>query len=278
MSPKTESGYADINGARLYYEAAGDASPTGETITLIHAGVADHQLWDGQFDVLAERCRVIRYDLRGFGKTTAPAMPYSHVDDLHALLAHLGVERTALIGCSMGGTAALDFLLIYPTMATALVMVCSSPSGFPFEGEPPPLIKELIAAQQADDLEKMARVATQLWGVGANRKPEQVDQKVRDLVYETSLTGFRNQAAGLGEEQHISPPANQRLNEVRVPTLIIDGAEDEPATHKAGEYMAQHIAGARRVIIADAAHVPSLERPDEFNRILFDFLNSATKQ
>jgi pimeloyl-ACP methyl ester carboxylesterase len=230
-------------------------------------------MWDGQFESLAEHYRVIRYDLRGFGQTTIQqAQPYSHVDDLHTLLMYLAVSRTALVGCSMGGTAALDFTLQYPEMVSALALVCSSPSGFPFEGEPPPLIRALIAAQQAGDLETMANIATQLWGVGERRKPEQVDPKFRDLVYEMSLIGFRNQVVGMGEEQPPDSPAINHLGDVRTPTLIIDGAEDSPAVHEAGELMAREIAGARRVVMPDTAHLPSLERPDEFNQLVLEFL------
>jgi 3-oxoadipate enol-lactonase len=273
---EVQSGYADVNGARIYFEFSG----SGElAVTLVHAGVADRRLWDGQFALLAQRYRVLRYDLRGFGQSSAPAnVPYSHAEDLRELLNVLGIKRTALIGCSMGGTAALDFLLAYPGTAWALVMVCSDPSGFQMEGEPPPLIMELIGAHQAGDAEKMAQLAVQIWGVGENRAPEKVDQRVRDLVYEMSLTGFKNQLAGLGEPASITPPAVERLRDVRVPTLIIDGAEDNEQVHRAGELMAQGIPGARRVVMPDAAHLPSLEHPDEFNAIVFPFLTEALKQ
>jgi pimeloyl-ACP methyl ester carboxylesterase len=266
-----QTGYAEINGAWLYYEMAG----AGDTVTLVHAGVADRRMWDGQFEPLAQHFRVIRYDLRGFGQTTAPALPYSHVDDLHALLAHLGVERTALIGCSMGGTTALDVTLQYPEMVSALVLVCADPSGFLMTGAPPPLILELIEASKAGDAEGMARLAVQIWGVGERRKPEQIAPEFRDLVYEMSLIGFKNQLAGLGEQQQPASPAIEHLSDVRTPTLIIDGAEDSTAVHEAGELMAREIAGARRVVMADVAHLPSLERPDEFNRIVLEFLKAS---
>jgi pimeloyl-ACP methyl ester carboxylesterase len=272
---EVQSGYADVNGARIYFEFSG----SGElAVTLVHAGVADRRLWDGQFALLSQRYRVLRYDLRGFGQSSAPLAPYSHVEDLRDLLNVVGIKRTALIGCSMGGTTALDFLLAYPGTAWALVMVCGDPSGFEMQGAPPPLIQELIAAQQAGDAEKMAQVAVQIWGVGMNRAPEQVDQRVRDLVYEMSLIGFRNQLTGLGEPQNIVPPAVERLGDVRVPTLIIDGAEDNENVHRAGELMAQGIAGARRVVMPDTAHLPSLEHPDEFNAIVFPFLTEVLKQ
>lgn len=269
----TQTSYAEINGARIYYETAG----SGETVTFVHAGVADRRLWDAQFEAFAPRYRLIRYDLRGYGQTTAPAMSYSHADDLSALLDHLGVERTALVGCSMGGTAALDALLARPARVSALVMVCSVPSGYMPEGAPPPLILELIAAHQAGDAEAMADVAVKLWGVGENRDPEMVDSNFKTLMREMSLIGFRNQLAGLGMEQAPAAPALGRLGEVRVPALIIDGVEDHPTTHTAGEIMAAQIVGARHVMLPDTAHLPSLERPAEFNRILGDFLDSVLK-
>ncbi|MBI1258002.1 MAG: alpha/beta fold hydrolase [Chloroflexi bacterium] len=269
-----QTGFADVNGAHLYYQIAGE----GQTITFVHAGIADHHLWDAQFAALQSNYRVISYDLRGYGQSTSPAMPYSTAEDLHALLTHLGVETTALVACSMGGTAALDFLLTYPQMATALVMVCSTPSGYQPQGAPPPLILQLMDAAKSGDAEKMANVAVLLWGVGERRKPEQVDQQFRDLVYEMSLIGFRNQLAGLPQPSASPSPALDRLKEVNVPTLIIDGAEDHPSTHTAGELMASQIAGARRKLMANVAHLPSLEAPDEFTRLLEPFLDEALSE
>lgn len=266
--------FVDINGAHVYYESAG----VGEAVVFLHAGVADRRLWDGQVEPFARHYRVIRYDLRGFGQTTAPAMPYSLVEDLRALLDQLGVERAALVGCSMGGTLALDFALTYPDRVSALALVCATPGGFELKGAPPPLILELIAAQQAGDLEKMAALAVEIWAVGDQRSPDQVDPHVRDLVYEMSLIGFRNQAAGLGEHQTITPPAVERLGDVHIPALIVVGELDAPAIHEAGRLMAGGIAGARQVVMPDAAHLPSLEHPDEFNRILTEFFDAALKQ
>ncbi|HVU10488.1 MAG TPA: alpha/beta hydrolase [Phototrophicaceae bacterium] len=269
-----QTGFAEINGAKTYYEVAGQDHD--QTVVFVHAGVSDHRLWDGQFDLYARRYRVIRYDLRGFGQTTAPTMQYAHHEDLRALLDFLKVDQAALIGCSMGGTTALDFLLTDPQRVTALVMVCSNPSGYQPQGAPTPLIQQLIAAHQAHDPEAMAQVAVQLWAVGEKRELEQVDSKVRDLVYAMSLIGFQNQDT-LGEAQGIEPPAIGRLNEVRVPTLIIDGAFDSPVVHAAGAQMAREIAGAKRVIMPNSAHLPSLEHPANFNTIVEPFLASALK-
>jgi pimeloyl-ACP methyl ester carboxylesterase len=186
--------HTEINGADMYYEAAG----SGEAVVLLHAGIADSRMLNEQFAPFSEDYYVIRYDLRGFGQTTAPPMPYSHHEDLRALLDHLGIQCAALVGCSNGGRVAMNFTLAFPERATALVMVCSSPGGFKYAGKSPVLWDEVVTAYKAGDAEKMAQVAVQIWGVGMNRAPEQDDQRVRDLVYEMSLIGFRNQLAGLG--------------------------------------------------------------------------------
>jgi 3-oxoadipate enol-lactonase len=102
-----QSGIAAVNGARLYYEVAGD----GPAVVLLHAGIADSRMWDEQFDELARRYRMIRYDARGFGRSDLPAGPFAPHDDLRGLLQILGVERAALVGLSMGGATAIDFTI-----------------------------------------------------------------------------------------------------------------------------------------------------------------------
>jgi len=261
--------FASVSGANVYYEIAGE----GEALVFLHAGIADSRMWNDQFARFAAQFRTLRYDLRGFGKTTAPTQPYSHVEDLRVLLDHLGIQRAALIGCSNGGRVALDFLLTYPERASALVMVCSSPRGFKFAGEAPPLWDEIVAAYDSGDLERVARLETQLWAVGINRTPDQLDPAFLDLVSEMNLIALKNEEA-VGEEQYVEPPAVQRLAEVRVPTLLVIGELDSPVILKAGKLMMRQIAGARQVFMP-TAHLPSMERPHEFNRHVLEFLKAA---
>ena len=110
---------AEVNGARLYYEAVGE----GEPLVLVHAGIADSRMWEGQLTAFADRYRVIRYDMRGFGMTAMVDGPFSHHEDLRGLFDSLNVERVHLVGCSMGGGAALDFALEYPQRVGNLVLV-----------------------------------------------------------------------------------------------------------------------------------------------------------
>jgi pimeloyl-ACP methyl ester carboxylesterase len=95
----TLSGFADVNGARLFYEIAGGGPP----LTLLHGFSLDTRMWDDQCAALAQRYRVLRYDARGFGRSAVPtAERYSHAEDLRALLGYLEIAYTALIGFSLG--------------------------------------------------------------------------------------------------------------------------------------------------------------------------------
>src|SRR5690242_8469772 len=111
-SIQPEVGFVEVNGTQLYYETQG----CGHPLVLIHGGYMDRRMWDDQFHAFAKQYRVIRYDVRGFGKSELPGVPYADRQDLYALLKHLGVEKTYLLGLSLGGMIALDFTLDYPKM------------------------------------------------------------------------------------------------------------------------------------------------------------------
>jgi 3-oxoadipate enol-lactonase len=132
VSGRRESGFAEVNGARLYYEIAGE----GEPLVLVHAGIADSRMWDGQLAAFAHRYRVIRYDMRGFSRSGMVEGPYAHHEDLRALLDSLDIEHAFLVGCSIGGGTIIDFALQNPGRGRALVLVGSAVSGFETESDP----------------------------------------------------------------------------------------------------------------------------------------------
>ena len=266
-----ETGTADVNGALLYYEVAGE----GEPLVLVHAGIADARMWDGQVEAFAQRYRVIRYDLRGFGKTAIVEGPYSHHEDLRGLLDSLEVERAHLVACSMGGRAVLDFALHYPERARALVLVGTAVSGFEGDFEPPDQWDELVAADEAGDLGRVSELEVQIWIDGPGRHPEDVDGAVRDLVREMNLIALQNETSGLGEELPPDPPAVDRLSEIRAPALILVGDSDQPRTLAAADLLASGLPNARKVVMTGTAHLPNMERPEEFNRILLDYLEDV---
>jgi pimeloyl-ACP methyl ester carboxylesterase len=122
-------GYVETNGTKLYYEMMGEGHP----LVLLHRGYMDRRMWDNQFAAFAQNYQVIRYDIRGFGKSELPQTPYSDRRDLYDLMAFLEVKRAYLLGLSLGGVIALDFTLEYPAMVDALILVGSPVSGYPVE-------------------------------------------------------------------------------------------------------------------------------------------------
>jgi pimeloyl-ACP methyl ester carboxylesterase len=260
----------EINGAQLYYEVAG----SGPVVVLIHAGIADCRMWDAQFAVFAERYRVVRYDQRGFGRSSMPAGPYALRDDLRELLRALGIERATLVGTSMGGGVALDCALAYPDLAEALVLVGSGLGG----SEPSDYLREqwrLIGeAMERDGIDAANELELRLWVDGQGRTPEQVDSAMRERVREMNRDVLAREEENdeLGQPQRLEPPAIGRLGEVAVPTLVIVGDRDVPGIVENADRLAAGIAGARKVVLPDVAHLPPMERPDEFNRLVLDFL------
>lgn len=268
MNGGPEGGFAEVDGASLYYEVAG----LGEPLVLVHAGIADRRMWDGQLGAFAERHKVIRYDMRGFGRSETPeGAPFSHQDDLRGLLDSLHIERAGFVGSSIGAKIVLDFTLDQPGRARALVLVCPAVSGFESDEEPPDEWEELVKADEAGDLERVSELEVRIWVDGHHRGPELVDPAVRDLVREMNLIALQNESA-LGEERPADPPAVKRLAEIRVPVLVITGELDRPEVNARADLLARSIARAQKVVVSDTAHVPNMEKPGEFNRVVLGFL------
>lgn len=264
------AGFASIDGAQMYYEVVG----SGPAVVFVHAGIADNRMWDDQVAAFARRFQVVRYDLRGYGQTAPVAGEYMHHEELRALLDHLGIARAALVGCSKGGGMCIDFALAYPERVTALVTVGSAPQGYEFSAEQPAFWDEAVAAWKAGDLERTAEYEVRLWVDGLSRTPDQVDAAIRDKVREMDLIALRNEQLGLGAELRLEPAAIGRLSEIQAPTLAIVGDLDEPDLVAAADFMASAIPGAQRYVMHGAAHLPNMERPEEFNRVVLAFLLS----
>jgi pimeloyl-ACP methyl ester carboxylesterase len=270
------TGYAAINGGNLYYEVAGQ----GETLVLLHAGFVDSRMWDDQWPEFAQTYGVIRFDMRGYGKSDPARGPLTRRDDLLRLLNHLNVTRAHLLGCSIGGEIAIDFTLEHPQMVSSLITVSAAPGSFEMQGEPPPHLMEMIGAVQQGDLARASDLQIRIWVDGPFRQPEQVDALVRQRAAEMNRIPVQQGtwAIDMQPANPLHPPAANRLHEIHVPTLIIAGALDHPEILRAADVMTAEIKGARKVIIPDAAHVPNMERPVEFNRTVLDFLYSVMRR
>lgn len=270
---QTTSGYLDLEGGKTYYETAG----AGEALVLAHAGFVDSGMWDAQWAAFARHYRVIRFDMRGFGKSDMLQAPVSRRDDLYRLLKHLNVERAHLLGCSMSGTIVLDFALEHPEMLASLIVESAVPSGFEMQGAPPPHLMDMMGAVQQGDLAKASELQIRIWVDGMYRQPEQIDPQVRQRAAAMNQIAVNNGTWALDMQpvDPLDPPAVGRLGMIHVPTLIVVGALDHPEILRAADLMASQIKGARKIIMPDAAHVPNMEQPAEFNRALLEFLREV---
>lgn len=271
---KIQTGLARINHASIHYEMAGEGMP----FVMIHAGVADSRQWNNEFAYFSQIYRVLRYDLRGYGQSEPVDGEYNHLEDLRELLAHLEVqEPLVLMGCSMGGSLAMDLALTQPSGVRALIMVDSAPSGLDLDVQTPAKFEEAEKAFLAGDLDLLAELETQIWFDGMDRTPAQVDQPMRKLVYDMDRLALSLQARGLGKRlPNTQTSLLERLPELDVPVLIIEGWHDTPYILAAGDYMLERLPCTRRVRMEDAAHLPNLDHPAEFQRIVKTFLDEVT--
>jgi len=269
-----EAGWAAVNGANIHYRAAGD----GPSLLLLHAGICDSRMWDEQIGEFAGTHRVIALDFRGFGQTKMVAGPFAHRHDLRALLDYLGLERAILIGGSMSGKTTLDFALEYPDRVGALVLVASALSGYRFtDAGTLAAWKAGDAALEAGRLDEAVQIEMQTWVAGPRRSLEQIDPELRRRVRDMLLQSYAT-PPDLGEEQPLDPPAIGRLGQVRAPTLIVVGDEDQPDISVIAGSLESEIAGARKVVMRGVAHLPNMEQPAAFNRIVRDFLAGLPKR
>jgi pimeloyl-ACP methyl ester carboxylesterase len=203
----------------------------------------------------------------------------SNHEDLRGLLTYLGIEQAAIAGCSWGGKVGLDFALVYPEMVTALVLVGTGLGGYKFTmagiGEKMEAIGE---AYQQGDKALMAELITQIWFDGPQRTPEQMDAALRARAYEMTLHMVSQQEVEGSRVVELDPPAIERLTEIATQTLLLVGQEDAEDIFSIAKLLEAKLPMAEALtIIADTAHLPNMERPSHFNRLVLDFLERIGK-
>lgn len=263
---------AELNGARIAYEVRG----TGPTVTLIHEGIADRRMWRETLPVLESDFTVVTYDQRGYGESSLPSGPATYVDDLCALLDHLGLAQTTLVGASLGGRVALELALLQPERVERLALVAAGLPEWDWSEDVKRFGEQEEAAYEAGDLDRAVELNLALWVDGPRRGPDAVDPAMRAFVGEMQRRAFE---IPLPDPEPTSapplePPARDRLRDIGIPTLVVVGDEDVEDILQIADLLAEGIPGARRVTVPDTAHMIPLEKPQEFNRILLDFLHT----
>lgn len=266
--------HLDVDGAVVYYETDGPVSEPA--LLLIHAGIANLRMWDCTVPAVSANHFVVRYDARGFGATSADDVEYSDRADARSILDHLGIERATMIGCSRGGGIAIDLTVESPDRVAGLVTIGAGPSGFP-DLEPSPIEHRILdrmdAALAAEDWPLLDELEVRLWAIGPTREQASLDPGFVETAYRLNRANLVH-ATDAPRPLPLDPPAYDRLVDIGVPTLVTVGDHDLTEELAAFEFLATNIRNADSARFAAAAHVPSVERPTEFNRVLTEWLSA----
>ena len=266
---EVEKGHAEIGGGKFYYELAGD----GPAVAFIHGNTLDCTMWDQQFAEFAKYFQVLRYDMRGFGRSaTPPSGPYSHSDDLAALLGRLGIKSAHIIGLSMGGRVAINFAVSHPDKTESLITVDAGLDGYELQ-DGPPAVPAIIEARRTGLEEARAVWLSHPLFASALEKPE-LAQHVRKMV--AGYTGWHWLNAD--PQVNPSPQAIRRLCDIKVPAFIIVGEKDLRDFKGTADLLAKEIERARKLVISGVSHLASMEAPELFNREVIKFILNAEEE
>jgi pimeloyl-ACP methyl ester carboxylesterase len=248
---------------------AHDAVGSGPTVLLLHSTVGDRRMWDPQMSVLADAgYQVVRCDLRGYGETPMPDRPYNDAQDVVDLLDLLGVEQVALIASSGGGRVALEVAARWPQRVIALALLCTAFAGHEPSADLQSFGEREDALLEAGDVTGATELNVATW-VG----PE-ADEVTREKVRQMQRHAFEVQLAATEEVASIK--ADTDLSAITAPSLLISGRHDLVDFRQIAVQLSGQLSDARHLEFAWAGHLPSLERPDDVNSVLIDFLRESS--
>lgn len=252
-----------------------DDEGSGESIALVHAGVADRRMWSALAGSLSASHRVIRHDVRGVGESLPPTGPWAHHTDLLELLDELLITRAHVVGASIGAGIAVEAALARPGTVASLVLV--APGGA-LLGEAPASFRPIWAAEvealDRGDLDGAVELNLRAWVDGPNRSPDAVDPEVRGFIGRMQREAFEipEWDPEQAPEHELIPPAADRIRELTCPVLVIVGDADDPVIVATAERIAGEAPRGRIVVLPGVGHMLNLEQPTAFAELLSGFL------
>jgi 3-oxoadipate enol-lactonase len=257
--------FYEINAGRLYCRTDGVGAP----VVLLHGFGLDQRMWEEQSRALVDKYFVIRYDIRGFGRSSPPsAEAYSHADDLHELLSRLGAIPAHVVGLSNGGRLAIRFALAHPQDVRSLTLVDSALDGHAWSTDWLSLWRAIDDKAKSGDMAAARRLWLEHPLFAPALEQAGVAARLSQMVQDYSGWHWVHTDPGVAA----GPPAIQRLKELHVPTLVVIGERDLPDFHQVADTLASGIVGAVRAQIPDVGHMANMEASQDFNRVLIDFL------
>jgi 3-oxoadipate enol-lactonase len=262
-----QKGHTSVNGATLYYEVKGKGFPL---VFISGGGLLDSRAWDRQFETFSKTNQVIRYDIRGIGKSGRPVDQFSHSADLYALLTFLKIKKAHVVGLSFGGGIAIDFALEHPEMVDHLILAATGTSS---DAKGSDNLQALSGLSVLARKEGLAQTTQLIFNANTFISKDNLaaQEKIR-AIYRDNWDAFENDFPLIRLWQPVEPASRNRLSEIRMKTLVMI-AENDTAPYKAiTENLAKRIPGATRVLIPGAAHVINLDKPDAFDSAVAKFI------
>jgi pimeloyl-ACP methyl ester carboxylesterase len=250
----------DRDGTKIYYEVHGSGAP----LILTHGYSSTSAMWQGQIEALAKRHRLIVWDMRGHGQSDYPDDPSAYsealtVGDIAALLDQVGAAKAIVGGLSLGGYMSLAFYRAHPERVSALLIIDTGP-GF-----------------KKDD-------ARETWNKRALETAERFEHHGLDVLKSASrerssvshrdASGLARAARGMLTQRDAR--VIEILPEIKVPSLVVVGADDTPFL-AASDYMAAKIPGARKAVIPAAGHAVNIDQPQAFIDAVVPFLDALPR-
>jgi 3-oxoadipate enol-lactonase len=242
-----------VSGGKIWAE---DTGGRGTPVVLVNPGWSTAGIWSPMMDLLAGRFRVIRYDDRGVGRSPTPAVPFTRLADLRAVLDHAGADRAVIVGHSGGGGTALALALDDPGRVADLVLVAPGAPDYPWP-EDDPYVGEFVRLYTAGDQEGLVRLGLATWAAAGD--DETAAAEIRAAVSAFFL---------IGELGQPDPPVYDRLGQVRAPAVVVRGDREYPMVADCADAIAARIPGCGSIVIPRADHLLPLRAPARLAEIV----------
>jgi 3-oxoadipate enol-lactonase len=259
--------FARVNDVVLHHEVRGSAD--APVVVFANSLGTDFRIWNEVVRTLTDRYRVVLYDKRGHGLSEATPAPYrmdDHINDLSALLAHLGIQEAAVVGLSVGGVIAQGLAAKRPALVKALVLCDTAHKIGTAE-----MWNARIDAVTSNGIASMRDAIMERWFTPAYRVPENADfVGYTAMLTRTTVDGYAGTCAALRDADF-----TETTRALTMPVLCIVGDQDGSTPPELVRSTAELIGSARFEIITNAGHIPCVEQPEATARLLNDFLNES---
>jgi 3-oxoadipate enol-lactonase len=267
-----ETGYVPVAGSKLYYERKG----SGPAVVLIHSGFLDSRMWDPQFDSFSAKYSVIRYDIRGHGRSPGGSTPYVDAEDALALLDHLGVADAFVIGISNGARTACGLAAGAPDRVRGLVLAGGVPVDLDPTAEEEARFMDSLPERDEKilSLEKEGRIAEAV-EVMLNAWAPDVVEPMRTYLQKIATDNIATMIAlrtGKLPSRQPSYPVAEALRHSPIPMLLVCGEQDHPALEMMMGRFSRQLPHVQFIKLPEADHTANLSAGPAFDRLVLDFL------